>query len=69
MKLIAYDIRATKAHATMLQKIGILEIDELTELSTGLDVLASKVEDGSFSIDVSQEDCHTAIEAFLIQNY
>ncbi|WP_372935189.1 argininosuccinate lyase [Seonamhaeicola sp.] len=57
-----YDVIASKAHAKMLQSIGILTTEELEQLLGGLDVLASQIEDGTFVIDAQFEDVHSKIE-------
>jgi argininosuccinate lyase len=57
-----YDVQASLAHAKMLQSIGILSSDELTQVKTGLDVLANQITSGTFVIDAQFEDVHSKIE-------
>ncbi len=57
-ELIKYDIKASIAHAKMLNKIGILTDEELTEIKT-------KLSEANIEIKQSDEDCHTAIENYL----
>ncbi|MBU2950813.1 argininosuccinate lyase [Tamlana agarivorans] len=57
-----YDVIASRAHAIMLQKIGILSEVELEKLLSGLQVLANQIEDGTFVIDAQFEDVHSKIE-------
>lgn len=57
-----YDVIASKAHAKMLQSIGILSAKELEQLIEGLDELASQIEVGTFVIDEQFEDVHSKIE-------
>ncbi|TXE06202.1 argininosuccinate lyase [Seonamhaeicola algicola] len=57
-----YDVIASKAHAKMLQSIGILSAEELEQLLGGLEVLAAQIEEGSFVIDAQFEDVHSKIE-------
>ncbi|NNC51365.1 MAG: argininosuccinate lyase [Flaviramulus sp.] len=57
-----YDIVASKAHAKMLQKIGIITVEELVELLSGLKILEQQVEAGTFVIDDQFEDVHSKIE-------
>lgn len=64
--LIPYDIRASKAHATMLAKIDVLTEDENTSLQAGLDTLLQRYKSGEFTLSAEDEDCHSAIERFLI---
>ncbi len=67
--LLPYDIQGTIAHAKMLHKIKILNDKELKTLLAGLNEILNLWEKGIFKIDKSQEDGHTAIEAFLTEKY
>lgn len=67
MDLVVYDCTASKAHARMLNSIGILDEGELESLNGGLDEITSLVEKGEFKISKQDEDCHTAIENRLIE--
>lgn len=69
IQLLPYDIKASLAHGKMLYKIWVLAHDELWQLETWLDELWQKIEEWNFKIDISQEDGHTAIEAYLTENY
>src|SRR3989344_591123 len=69
LELLPYDIKGTMAHAKMLQKIKILNSKELSILLSGLNKILSLYKAGKFKIDKSQEDGHTAIEAYLTENY
>jgi argininosuccinate lyase len=66
MDLIVYDCTASKAHAKMLNSIGILSDGELNSLIEGLDEIISLSNDGNFKISKEDEDCHSAIESYLI---
>ena len=57
-----YDVIASKAHAKMLQKIGILTTNELVELLGGLKKLETQIDNGTFVIDPQFEDVHSKIE-------
>ncbi len=57
-----YDVIASKAHAKMLYKIGILSEKELNDLIGGLTVLQTQIESGTFVIDEQFEDVHSKIE-------
>ncbi|TWO33344.1 argininosuccinate lyase [Seonamhaeicola sediminis] len=57
-----YDVIASKAHAKMLQSIGVLSAKELEQLLEGLNVLAKQIEEGTFVIDEQFEDVHSKIE-------
>ncbi|GAA4965100.1 argininosuccinate lyase [Algibacter aquimarinus] len=63
-----YDVIASKAHAKMLQKIGIITVEELVELLSGLQVLEKQIEDGTFVIDEQFEDVHSKIEFELTKS-
>ena len=43
-----YDVIASRAHAKMLQKIGIISVEELVDLLSGLKVLETQIEEGTF---------------------
>ncbi|MGA1225867.1 MAG: argininosuccinate lyase [Tamlana sp.] len=63
-----YDIIASKAHAKMLQKIGILSTNELVELLGGLKVLEKQIENDTFIIEEQFEDVHSKIEFELTKS-
>ena len=67
LHIAKYDVIASKAHAKMLAKIGILTETELDQLLEGLDILATQIEEGSFIIEEEFEDVHSKIEAELTQ--
>ena len=67
LHIAKYDVIASKAHAKMLSKIGILDDAELDQLLEGLDILATQIEEGSFIIEKEFEDVHSKIEAELTQ--
>ncbi|MFA6257649.1 MAG: argininosuccinate lyase [Candidatus Paceibacterota bacterium] len=69
LELLPYDIEGTMAHAKMLHKIKILNKKELDTLIIGLNKILALWKAGKFKIDKIQEDGHTAIEAFLTENY
>ncbi len=66
---LPYDIKASLAHAKMLQSIWIITKDEFDQASQWLSEILSKVEQWIFSIDPSEEDGHTAIENYLTKHY
>ena len=69
LELLPYDIQGTIAHAKMLHKIKILNSKELSILLSGVNKIFSLWKEGKFTIDKSQEDSATAIEAYLTENY
>ena len=64
--LAPYDINASKAHARILFRAGLLTEDQRDGLLAGLDSLAADVTDGSFGPIVTDEDVHGALERGLI---
>ena len=65
--LLAYDIRASQAHARGLQRIGVLTADESQRLVAALEELLADWKEGRFALDERYEDGHSAIEAWLTQ--
>ncbi|MFI7003019.1 argininosuccinate lyase [Nocardia sp. NPDC050175] len=64
--LAPYDIRASKAHARVLHKAGLLSESDLAGMLAGLDQLAADVDSGAFAPADSDEDVHGALERGLI---
>ena len=69
MRLAPYDIIASKAHAQMLGKVGLLTASEADQLTQGLDELLKDVEKGTFTISEAFEDVHSKIEFELTEKY
>lgn len=67
LQLAKYDVIASKAHAKMLGKIGLLTPTETTDLITALHAIGTSIEEGQFTIEDSFEDMHSKIEYLLIQ--
>jgi len=67
MRLLPFDIEASKAHAQALHKLKILNKEELAKLTGGLNEILKLHSEGKFIIKLSDEDCHTAIENYLIK--
>lgn len=68
-KLIKFDCLASIAHAKMLKSINLLSDKELQELVKGLNEIIELDSQNQFEIKQEDEDCHTAIENFLIKKY
>ena len=66
-EFLRYDIRASRAHAQGLQRIGLLTDAELAGIERELTALDAAVVAGEFVLDERFEDCHSAIEAWLIE--
>lgn len=66
-KLVKYDCIGSIAHVKMLKKIGLLTIDECTKLINVLNKIKNLESNGKFIIKQEDEDCHTAIENYIIK--
>ncbi|MET0699695.1 MAG: argininosuccinate lyase, partial [Mycobacterium sp.] len=64
--LAPYDVTASKAHARVLHRSGLLTEEQRDGLLAGLDSLGDDVADGSFGPIVTDEDVHGALERGLI---
>jgi argininosuccinate lyase len=67
-RLCNVDIEASKAHASMLAKVGVLTDQESREIIEGLDRISQDIERGEFSWSHSLEDVHMNIEARLTED-
>ncbi len=65
MNLVAADCLASIAHARGLLKAGLLSSAELSALESAIQEILKAQTEGSFTISIHDEDCHTAIEAYL----
>ena len=64
-RLVAYDVRASIAHAEMLQAQGLLSADDLDAIRRGLTQLAAEHGRGDWQVTLDQEDGQTALETLL----
>jgi argininosuccinate lyase len=65
--LYAQDIAASKAHASMLAKQGIIGAEDAKKILQGLDTILSEIERDEFKFSRALEDIHTHIEARLTE--
>ena len=65
MYLAKYDVLGSMAHITMLESIGLLEKDELTQLLAELKNIYRSCEQGEFVIEDDVEDVHSQVEMLL----
>ncbi len=65
-KLVKYDCLASIAHAEMLGKISLLNNNEVLNIVKVLEEIIQLGKTGEFTISKEDEDCHTAIENYLI---
>ncbi len=63
--LVASDCIASIAHAKGLLKVGLLTESELESLESAIRSILEMNRDGKFTLSMQDEDCHTAIEAYL----
>jgi argininosuccinate lyase len=66
-RLVAYDARASIAHAEMLQAQGLLSAADLEAIRTGLTEVAAAHARGEWQISLQQEDGQTALESLLTE--
>ncbi len=66
-RLVAYDVRASIAHAEMLRAQGLLTGADLDAIRVGLAELALEHAAGSWRVTLEDEDCHTALESRLVE--
>ncbi len=66
-RLVKYDCLCSIAHAKMLNKIGVLEKEELLGIVKALKEIMELDKKGKFKIEIQDEDSHTKIENFLVQ--
>jgi argininosuccinate lyase len=65
--LAPYDCIASKAHAHMLGKIGLLLPKEVEKLTQALNTIQESAEQGDFEIEKEFEDMHSKIEFILTE--
>ncbi len=64
-RLYKHDIEGSRAHAQMLNKVGLLSDKEVTDILQGLDEIQDEIENGQFKWSLKREDIHMNIEARL----
>src|SRR5665213_1000214 len=63
--LYRQDIAASKAHASMLAKQGIIAADDARKIARGLDTILSEIAGGQFKFKRALEDIHMNVESRL----
>lgn len=66
-RLARQDLAGSRAHARMLESVGLLAGDELEQILGGLAQVEAEIEAGDFHWDEALEDVHMNIEARLVQ--
>jgi argininosuccinate lyase len=62
VRLWPYDIAGSRAHATMLGDVGLLDAAEVRALLQALDTVEAELREGQFAFLPADEDVHTAVE-------
>ncbi|MPZ39927.1 MAG: argininosuccinate lyase [Rhizobiales bacterium] len=65
--LYRQDIAASKAHAAMLGRQGIITADDAAKITHGLDTILSEIEAGTFTFNRALEDIHMNVESRLAE--
>ncbi len=65
--LAKYDVVGNMAHAKMLQAIGVLTEQELSNLLNELEAILIQIEKGDFTIEDDFEDVHSKVEFMLTE--
>jgi argininosuccinate lyase len=66
-RLYEHDIAGSKAHARMLNKVGVLTDEECQTILNGLDQVLEEIETGKMEWSVALEDIHMNVEARLTE--
>ena len=66
-RMYKHDIAGSIAHATMLEKVGLINAGELAAIIDGLKGIERDIEAGNFKFDEGLEDIHMVVEAALIE--
>ena len=66
-RLAPYDLLASRAHARVLQRAGLLDEAELTRILAALEDLEAAARSGAFVPTAADEDVHTALERGLLE--
>jgi len=65
--LAAFDVLGSLAHIQMLESVGLLTMNELTQLQKELKVIYEKIKQGKFKLQEDVEDIHSQIELLLTE--
>lgn len=64
-RLYKFDIQGSIAHASALEKAGLLTQEERQQIETGLKVIEQEIDEGRFPFRIDLEDVHMNIESAL----
>jgi len=66
-RLAEFDIEASRAHARMLQAVGILSAEDSAAIESGLKQVLEEIRSGDFEWSLDREDVHLNIEHRLTE--
>lgn len=66
-RMWAEDICGSKAHASMLARVGVISADDAAAIRDGLDAVGADIAAGNFVFDINDEDIHMAVEKSLTE--
>ncbi|AZN37394.1 argininosuccinate lyase [Iodobacter ciconiae] len=66
-RMAEVDIQGSLAHAAMLNKVGVLSIEDLKSIQGGMADILNEIREGSFEWSLDLEDVHMNIERRLTQ--
>ena len=64
-RLYKFDIQGSIAHASALERAGLLAPEELEQIKTGLKAIEHEIDEGQFEFRIDLEDVHMNIESAL----
>src|SRR6202047_1998257 len=64
-RLYKFDIQGSIAHASALEKAGLLAREELQQIESGLKSIEQEIDEGRFPFRIELEDVHMNIESAL----
>jgi len=67
MYLAAFDVLGSLAHIEMLESVGLLTKDELSQLQKELKNIYQQIQKGKFKLQEDVEDIHSQVELLLTQ--
>lgn len=67
MYLAAFDVLGSLAHIEMLESVGLLTKDELTQLQKELKAIYTQIQNRKFTLQDNVEDIHSQVELLLTE--
>jgi argininosuccinate lyase len=64
-QMAAFDVLGSLAHTTMLQSIGLMEMEDLVLVQQELKAIYTDIENNNFEIEADVEDVHSQVEMLL----